>query len=318
MSVELYCQHHLHGHCKFGNTCKKFHVKVTCDNFPCRLEGCSSRHPQPCKFFSLFGKCKFSGNCSFLHIPSTNEKLFEAQQEIESLKNEIENLKTSLLKSILIKIDLFESNLEEFKTLLSYDKPNVRIYSCELCDFKSERESDLEDHRKRNHESNKDIPVDVKFKCGLCDYESTSKKGVNIHRGCKHKKEVATPSSLKATIPAQATSGLSSKPSVASSIPCSREYLGCTNEVLKYYDTDTALCTSCKQMLEIKSSSSPFSPTLCPSCHAPSEDGPPFSFCPECLAILAQDGCLDSCFGTWFRDRITLKIICINLDFEIP
>ena len=318
MSVELYCQHHLYGHCKFGNTCKKFHVKVTCDSFPCLLEGCSSRHPQPCKFFSLFGKCKFSGNCSFLHIPSTNQKLIEALKEIESLKNEIGHLKTTLLKSILAKIDRVENNLEEFKTLLSSEKPNIRMYSCELCDFKSEREIDLEDHTKRNHESNTDVPVDVTFKCDLCDYKSGSKKGVNIHRGSKHKRLVSTPAISKDSIPVEATSASSSKPSVESSVPCSRECFGCTNEVFEYSDTDTALCTPCKNMLEIKSNFSPFCPTLCPSCHDPSEDGTPFSFCPECLKLLEEDGCLDSCFGTWFRDKITGEKVCINLDFEIP
>ena len=126
MSVENYCKYNLFGHCKFGDNCRKFHVKSICPNFPCLLEGCASRHPRPCKFFVLYGKCKFDEKCSFLHV-STNDKIAQAEKEIKTLKNEIEALKANWhrVESILGKINHFKKDLEDFRIVLQSDKPAI-------------------------------------------------------------------------------------------------------------------------------------------------------------------------------------------------
>ena len=142
------------------------------------------------------------------------------------------------------------------------------------------------------------------LECDMCDYKASSKTVLKRHKTMKHKQktsnEVLAPASFLNP----------------STIPCAREVFGCKNKVTGYNDKDTHLCPDCRQKLELMSKSSPFSPTLCPCCHDPS-GGPPFAFCQECLGYLDEDGCMDSCFGSWNRDNITGELICINLDFEI-
>ena len=109
----------------------------------------------------------------------------------------------------------------------------------------------------------------------------------------------------------------SSQSSIQPDVPCVRQEFGCKNTVNKYNDRNTAICPKCKVTLDTLMKSSPFPSTMCPCCHATST-GPPFSFCQECLGFLAEDGSMDSTWGTWVLERNTGKIICMHLDFTIP
>ena len=60
-------KHHQYGHCKFGQKCRRFHTRHTCDNPICDKNLCSSRHPKPCTYHFQFGHFQFGANCSFLH-----------------------------------------------------------------------------------------------------------------------------------------------------------------------------------------------------------------------------------------------------------
>ena len=48
------CKHFKFGFCKFGEKCKKQHLKEICQTEDCNLKTCNKRHPKICKFFSLY------------------------------------------------------------------------------------------------------------------------------------------------------------------------------------------------------------------------------------------------------------------------
>ena len=312
MSVnDYYCKYNLFGHCKFGNTCKRFHVKTICSSFPCLLEACDSRHPPLCKFFLQFGKCKFGENCSFLHI-STNDKFTKAEKEIDDLKKEIEALKSKMItfEAILSKIDTMEP---EVGPILNCDKSSSKTFSCDSCDLEFANEIDMNNHKDSIHEAS------TKFKCDLCEYESASKKGVNIHKGSKHKSQKVNASNKKSEPAPTSSASFSTSSdslsfSLAPPITCIRRVDGCPNIVSKYFDKCSAICTDCSQFLDNLQKSSPFSPQLCPACHQPSGENN-YSLCSLCLEWLTEDGFRESDFGSWVLDRNTGQVICTQLDF---
>ena len=308
MSVnDYYCKYNLFGHCKFGNTCKRFHVKTICSSFPCLLEACDSRHPPLCKFFLQFGKCKFGENCSFLHI-STNDKFRKAEKEIDDLKKEIEALKLKMITfdDILSKISNIDAEPTEFKTVLDCDKPSSKTYSCDSCDLEFENEIDMKSHKDFIHQAN------TKFKCDLCEYESASKKGVSIHKGSKHKSQKVITSNLAHTT--STSLPLSPSPSLKPPIPCIRRVDGCKSIVNTYFDRHSAICNDCTQFLEEAQNSSPFPSNLCPCCHL-LVDGKPYSLCSECRFAASEDGFTESEWGSWILDKDSGKMICTQLDF---
>ena len=258
--------------------------------------------------------CNFVFNFLFTNF-SANEDLTNAfAREIESLKAdigvlncEIETLKsrTLLIESTDSKINMIEEELNALRAVLNSDKTRQKQYSCDMCEFKSENETDVKQHRSSHHEIKKTTSEQIlMFKCEYCDYESSSRKGVNIHKGSKHKQE-KVPSSNHLLISASTSRSL--KPS----IPCYRQDEGCTNILVDYYDHHSAICESCTEILERKLKESPFP---CPCCHD-QVGGEQFSLCSECLASLSEDGFSESEWGSWVLDRDNGKIICQQLDF---
>ena len=206
------CKYHLFGHCKFANTCQRFHVTNTCLDFPCLTESCKARHPRVCKFFAQFGKCKFNESCSYLHIPNL-DKSTKFEKEINVLKEEIKTLKVKnvLLESLVVKMKNIEEEVQALKSTNIQHQGNEKtedlVYSCDMCEVKCESKDKLKQHKELFHEKK-----ESSFKCDLCDYESMSRKGVNIHKGSKHKpSKTAYKSSIY--------------------IPCAREVFGCKNVV---------------------------------------------------------------------------------------
>ena len=335
MSDEFCCKFNQFGYCKFGNTRKRFHVKETCTNFPCLLDGCPSRHPPPCKFFSHFGKCKFNEACSFLHL-SPKDKFSEAQKEIETLHSEITALKSNLqlVQNILSKMDSFEKDIDELKTALNRQKSQPEFFTCDDCDHTSESASQLEQHRETNHEKCTDKHAVQKFKCGLCSYESTSKRGVNIHKGSKHKGVSSSPvltsksstssevstltilsgSPASSTTSSSTTSSSRQITSLKPPLPCRNRIDGCKSIVSDYFDNLIVICSECITSLTNLQMTSPFSPQLCPACHQPSGGGK-FSFCSLCIDWIQEDGFRESDWGAWALNRDSGEIICIQLDF---
>ena len=93
--MEGVCKHNQRGYCKFGMQCRKHHINEICQNGNCSLEVCQKRHPNVCKFFSIFGSCKFGEDCAYTHIKSKRENSIEKLiKEIEHLKRKVDELMT--------------------------------------------------------------------------------------------------------------------------------------------------------------------------------------------------------------------------------
>jgi hypothetical protein len=99
------CSFNQYGHCKYGSECGKIHTTVTCDNFPCQDSECSKRHPQLCKYFSVYGRCMFANKCSFLHysfgrgddnpingLQEFTRAVSELREEVRTLRQEVDRL----------------------------------------------------------------------------------------------------------------------------------------------------------------------------------------------------------------------------------
>ena len=66
MAPEDILNYHKYRHCKFSETCRKFHSKENCEkNNDCETFKCLKRHPRSCRYFEKFRRCKF-GDFVFL------------------------------------------------------------------------------------------------------------------------------------------------------------------------------------------------------------------------------------------------------------
>ena len=99
----FHCYHNNRGYCSFRDNCKYRHFKEICSQTVCRERECYKRHPVMCRYKD---DCKFNKtkNCAFKHEENKTEdvdtnlenKLDLFAKEIESLNNDIMNLKSDL------------------------------------------------------------------------------------------------------------------------------------------------------------------------------------------------------------------------------
>ena len=121
------CKYFQFGHCRFGNLCRKTHVKQVCEKINCEIDNCTQRHPKVCKFFREYGRCKFGKFCNYSHLNgkiAVEEKraMLSMSQKIAALENSnndlTEKMKILETKSVAIKKKqkTFEKNLNEIET----------------------------------------------------------------------------------------------------------------------------------------------------------------------------------------------------------
>ena len=284
MSDETLCRFHLFGHCKFGETCRKFHIPNTCTNFPCLLEHCASRHPPLCKFFAQFGKCKFEEDCSVIH-KNTESELNKTVEDIKVLENEIESLKAHNMQIITILniLDQMKEDIELLKRVY-HANSTEKLFQCDICNLTCETSDILTKHIDSSHQQtsvvhtqswdtcdlvseNENIREEVssdepartlKIRCDQCTFESESQKGVNIHKGSKHKASYSNTSSFTSEASTEDTS-LNTEVSISpffnssSKLPilCTKyPENGCENIVLDYVDMFSAICDTCEKQLD--------------------------------------------------------------------
>ena len=160
------CRHFKFGFCKFGDLCHKRHVKIECEEKDCDIKSCNSRHPKPCTYFQMYGRCKFSP-CFYSHTYSLplliaktermEERLTEKDLENENLKKENVKLNTNvellMLECAKIKIrlenlecksndalsakNMFKSSTESRPSLeinhsVLKSTPSLKTYNCEI------------------------------------------------------------------------------------------------------------------------------------------------------------------------------------------
>ena len=90
------CQFNKFGYCKFTQYCRNRHIESLCDIAYCQKSLCEKRHPQLCRYFSIYQKCKFGDFCKFKHINKCREdfksKIDALEKNICINKETIENL----------------------------------------------------------------------------------------------------------------------------------------------------------------------------------------------------------------------------------
>ena len=180
MSGEEVCNHNQSGYCKYKLNCKKQHENELCpEEQNCNSKECLLRYPKTCKYFFREGVCRFGNGCSYTHKkvsnqdPKIKDMIEKHENEINAIKDEMNKLKEiiSLMgnKIAEINLDILSSkkvNIEEIVGLVvslldnqksfenSYISANKNesLMRCDICDFKSENEKQMELHMGEEHD----------------------------------------------------------------------------------------------------------------------------------------------------------------------
>ena len=80
LKMDIVCKYFQCGFGKFGESCRKQHVKEICPTQSCTLSSCMKRHPKVCKYFLVQKSCKFGEHRSYKHVENNN------QNDISELK----------------------------------------------------------------------------------------------------------------------------------------------------------------------------------------------------------------------------------------
>ena len=120
MATENICIYNKFGHCKFGETCQKHHLKEVCEIKSCETQNCTKRHPRICKYYYEFRRCKFGSYCSFSHRVSSSDtiendnKICEIKRKMSSLEKTVtENeIQIKKLDSVEVKNKKLDADLE--------------------------------------------------------------------------------------------------------------------------------------------------------------------------------------------------------------
>ena len=119
--MDVVCKYFQCGFCKFGESCRKQHVKETCPAQSCTSNSCMKRHPKICKYFLVQKSCKFGEKCLYKHIDSTNpsdisdlkEKIVFLEDFLHVLTLGSDDLKTSQNE---LKIEMLEDEVKDLRS----------------------------------------------------------------------------------------------------------------------------------------------------------------------------------------------------------
>ena len=85
--MEGICKHNMTGFCKFGEQCRKHHIKEICSLMTVPKHLASRDTPE---FFIMYGSCKFGEECAYKHI------IFKGESDISELSAQIKCLKSTI------------------------------------------------------------------------------------------------------------------------------------------------------------------------------------------------------------------------------
>ena len=171
--MEQVCRHFQCGYCKFGETCRKYHMKEICPTEGCTNKSCLKRHPKMCKFFIIQQRCKFGEKCSYKHVKAIHKnynselinKIVFLEGSIEMMKGEIAVLSEEIdkikknthveSKEIVWRCEHCEYTGRSSSVLKRHItmKHRTGIHPCEVCDFKASSDSELKQHTVTNHKT---------------------------------------------------------------------------------------------------------------------------------------------------------------------
>ena len=93
-----HCKYYQYGFCKFGDFCRKQHVKEVCSQKFCREKMCLKRHPKPCRNFKSALSCKFGDTCAYKHVTlNTHSDIDDLKANIKSLEGTITDMSQKII-----------------------------------------------------------------------------------------------------------------------------------------------------------------------------------------------------------------------------
>ena len=127
--MDVVCKYFQCGFCKFGESCRKQHMKETCPAQSCTSNSCMKRHPKICKYFLVQKSCKFGEKCLYKHIDSTNlsdisdlkEKIVVLEDSVHVLTLGSDDLKTSQNE---LKIEMLEDEVKDLRSQIKKAQEN--------------------------------------------------------------------------------------------------------------------------------------------------------------------------------------------------
>ena len=149
------CKHFQTVFCKFGDICRKKHVKETCKVKNCN-KTCSLRHPKPCKYFAKNKFCKFGESCCYDHSsPLPVES--QLQEQVKILQATVDSLAESL--------KALEAEILNLK----------KGTQCDLCDYTAASSVALKTHITKKHkEKPLPLPENERVSTSPCDSQNVS------------------------------------------------------------------------------------------------------------------------------------------------
>ena len=176
--MEGVCKYFQCGFCKFGEHCRKKHVKEICPIQSCTLISCTKRHPKVCRYFLVHNSCKFGDQCSYKHInQSTRNNIDELKEKIVVLEGSIQSMAAKILELI------------EEVTNIKRDIPEKHeeiIHSCSQCSYTASTNTVLKRHITMKHKSPKHLQ---KIFCDKCGLKFPSNSDLEEHNIVEHKPE---------------------------------------------------------------------------------------------------------------------------------
>ena len=169
--MEGVCQFNQKGFCKFGDSCRKRHVKEICSNQNCNSTSCNLRHPRNCKFFTLFGYCKFSEDCAFKHTLTKSHSEFKTlKEQLETLTNTITEM-NQVMDHIKNELEIFKSERKLEGELQTTQEKLLQEHICDICSYKARSATVLKSHITRKHKKEvlRDNDADISIHLSVSD-----------------------------------------------------------------------------------------------------------------------------------------------------
>ena len=194
------CLYFKFGFCKHGPSCRRKHVQEKCESSDCNGNKCERRHPQPCKYFSIYKRCKFGEYCAYRHDSHVDPVMCEIQTlntKVEQLQTEI-NLKNDEILKLLRELSMTgnsheqsadllvqenipqidgQNSLDELESVLSSPPPRIitsKFIICKTCDLGFTTHEDFRLHDR------------LQYCCDICGICFPTEDAVYLHEADFH------------------------------------------------------------------------------------------------------------------------------------
>ena len=219
------CLFNQYGFCKHGQSCRKRHVEILCDNENCDDKTCEKRHPKLCKFYAYYKRCKFTVYCRYKHCDKEPENIQTLKKKVKDLEKIILDNKTvieTLVKKVN-KLEIVKESSESVQNIpeeafedvvvceiqgkeaqtLSRAEPQKKWLCC-ICDNLYENEILLRNHMDTHNFipqidgglerqnvnginiGGRIVQPAVMYSCDECNFRSTGENSIFNHKKTDH------------------------------------------------------------------------------------------------------------------------------------